>query len=118
MNYSWKTVDYDAFRVINDAGLVYDSGLVIDTAFHTNDPSIWAAGPLTKFARRHHAGKWTHANFSSKEVGAQLAAALLPFFDPTLEPLASPTEDQDRLVPIYTKAKIQGPHQISNTLLP
>uniref|UniRef100_A0A3B3TBS5 Cilia and flagella associated protein 61 n=1 Tax=Paramormyrops kingsleyae TaxID=1676925 RepID=A0A3B3TBS5_9TELE len=108
MNFSWKAVDYDAFRVINDAGLVYDSGLVIDTAFHTNDPSIWAAGPLTKFARRHHAGKWTHANFSSKEVGAQLAAALLPFFDPTLEPLASPTEDQDRLVPIYTKAKIQG----------
>ena len=59
---------------INDACLVYDGRLVIDASFHTNDPSIRAAGPVTKFQRSYHAEQWTHANFNSKEVGIQVSA--------------------------------------------
>lgn len=51
-NFSRETVDRDAFRAINDACLVFDGRLVIDRTFRTNDPSIYAAGPLTKYSRR------------------------------------------------------------------
>nr|XP_029486935.1 cilia- and flagella-associated protein 61 [Oncorhynchus nerka] len=108
INLSSKGVDYDAFKTINDACLVYDGRLVIDTTFHTNDSTIRAAGPLTKFARRYLADQWSHSSFNSREVGQELAAALLPFFDPTLEPAGNSPADLDRLIPIYTQAKIQG----------
>ncbi|XP_035380422.1 cilia- and flagella-associated protein 61 [Electrophorus electricus] len=107
-NFSYKGIDYDAFKAISDACLVFDGHLVIDTTFHTNDSSIRAAGPLTKFSRRYHAERWTHTAFNSKEVGRELASVLLPFFDPTLELPASPLPDADRLIPLYSQAKIQG----------
>ncbi|RXN32241.1 cilia- and flagella-associated 61 [Labeo rohita] len=62
-----KTVDCDAFKAINDACLVFDGRLVIDSTFHTNDPSIYAAGPLTKYSRRYHADQWSDSCFNSKE---------------------------------------------------
>ena len=49
-----KQVDQSAFRAINHACLVFDCRLVVDTLFHTNDPDIFAAGPLTKYSRRYH----------------------------------------------------------------
>lgn len=110
LNVSTKSVDYDAFRTINDACLVYDGHLVIDTTFHTNDSTIRAAGPMTKFARRYYADQWSHSNFNSTEVGRELAAVLLPFFDPTLELIRDPPVDVDRLIPLYSQAKIQGLH--------
>lgn len=60
------------FLAINCSCLVFDGRLVIDASFHTNDPSIRAAGPLTKYKRIYHADKWTHANFNSKEIGIQV----------------------------------------------
>ena len=110
LNLSTKGVDYDAFKTINDACLVYDGRLVIDTTFHTNDSTIRAAGPMTKFARRYHADQWSHGHFNSKEVGQELATVLLPFFDPTLEFISEPPTDVDRLIPLYSQAKIQGLH--------
>ncbi|KAM6144264.1 cilia- and flagella-associated protein 61 [Erethizon dorsatum] len=103
-----KNVDYETFKALNDACLVYDGRLVIDTNFHTNDLAIRAAGPLTKFSDRYCANDWTHSNFSSKEVGFQLAATMLSLFDPTLEPVVQPPANLDRLIPMYKGAKIQG----------
>ncbi|CAH3017155.1 unnamed protein product [Porites evermanni] len=102
-----KKVDYEAFKAINDSCLVFDGKLVIDSDFHTNDPCIRAAGPLTKFQRRYHAESWTHGNFNSKEVGAELAQSLLTLFDPTLDGMLLETETQQDqlLIPIYTKPK-------------
>ncbi|KAL2081853.1 hypothetical protein ACEWY4_021671 [Coilia grayii] len=108
LNLSSKGVDYDAFKTINDACLVFDGRLVIDTTFHTNDSTIRAAGPMTKFARRYHAEQWRHGLFNSREVGRALAATLLPFFDPTLELVTDPPPDLDRLIPLYSQAKVQG----------
>ncbi|XP_053567984.1 cilia- and flagella-associated protein 61 [Bombina bombina] len=107
-NFFEKRVDYEAFKAINNACLVYDGRLVINTTFHTNDSSIRAAGPLTKFSKWYYANEWTHSNFSSKEVGFQLAASMLHLFDPTLETVIEPPEDQDRLIPIYKGPVIQG----------
>ncbi|XP_032104012.1 cilia- and flagella-associated protein 61 isoform X2 [Sapajus apella] len=103
-----KKVDYETFKALNDACLVYDGRLVIDTSFHTNDIAIRAAGSLTKFSNRYYSNEWTHSNFSSKEIGFQLAAAMLYLFDPTLEPVTEPPADLDRLIPMYKGAKIQG----------
>ncbi|XP_023393514.1 cilia- and flagella-associated protein 61 isoform X5 [Pteropus vampyrus] len=107
-SFSEKNVDYETFKAINDACLVYDGRLVIDTNFHTNDIAIRAAGSLTKFSNRYYSNEWTHSNFNSKEIGFQLAAAMLSLFDPTLEPVTEPPADLDRLIPMYKGAKIKG----------
>ncbi|KAJ1155789.1 hypothetical protein NDU88_008516, partial [Pleurodeles waltl] len=108
LSFSQKRVDYEAFKAMNDACLVYDGRLVINTTFHTNDVTIRAAGPLTKFSSRYYVNGWTHSNFNSKEVGFNLAATMLQLFDPTLEQVSEPPEDLDRLIPMYKGAKIQG----------
>ncbi|KAK7151226.1 hypothetical protein R3I93_012233 [Phoxinus phoxinus] len=107
-SFSCKTVDCDAFKAVNDACLVFDGRLVVDTTFHTNDPSIYAAGPLTKYSRRYHADQWSDSCFNSKEVGQSLASVLLPLCDPTLERPADPPSDEEQLIALYTQAKIQG----------
>uniref|UniRef100_A0A8C5N465 Cilia and flagella associated protein 61 n=1 Tax=Leptobrachium leishanense TaxID=445787 RepID=A0A8C5N465_9ANUR len=107
-SFAKKSVDYDAFQAISKACLVYDSELVIDSTFHTNDISIRAAGSLTKYSRRYYASEWTHNNFSSKEIGFQLAANMLHLFDPTLEEVMELPDDRDRLIPIFHGPKMQG----------
>lgn len=103
-----KGVDFDAFSAINNACIVYDGKLAIDAYFHTNDVAIRSAGPMTKFQRKYHADKWSHACFNSKEVGMALATEMLRLFDPTLEQQAAPQEEQMNLIPIYRSPKIQG----------
>lgn len=69
MVYCWRAA-------INAACLVYDGRLVIDASFHTNDPSIRAAGTVTKYQRRYYT-ELTHADFNSKEIGVQVITVLL-----------------------------------------
>ncbi|XP_031562151.1 cilia- and flagella-associated protein 61-like [Actinia tenebrosa] len=103
-----KRVDYQAFKAINDSCLVFDGKLVVNANFHTNDPFIRAAGPLTKYQRRYHAESWTHANYNSKEIGSELAHSMLVLFDPTLEGFSPEpvSMEDDQLVPIYKQAKM------------
>lgn len=107
-NFSCKGVDYDAFKAINSAYLLFDGRLVINSTYHTNDDKIHAAGPLTKLSRCCYADQWSHSYFNSKEVGQELAAILLNLFDPTLEPKAKPVPHTDHLIPIYKQPKITG----------
>lgn len=106
MNLSSKGVNYDAFQSNNNACLVYDGRLVIDTTFHTSDSTIRAVRPLTKFPRHYHSDQWSHSRFNSREVVQELAAILLPFFDLSLEPAINPPADLDGLITNYTQAKI------------
>ncbi|KAM7117624.1 cilia- and flagella-associated protein 61 [Ciconia maguari] len=107
-SFAYRTVDYETFKAINDACLVFDGRLVIDTEFRTNDASIRAAGPLTKYSRRYYVDEWTHSNFNSKEIGFELAASMLNLFDPTPKPFSKPPEGTDRLIPMYKGCKIKG----------
>ncbi|XP_010573377.1 PREDICTED: uncharacterized protein C20orf26 homolog [Haliaeetus leucocephalus] len=107
-SFAYRAVDYETFKAINDACLVFDGRLVIDTKFHTNDVSIRAAGPLTKYSRRYCVDEWTHSNFNSKEIGFELAASMLNLFDPTRKPFSKPPEGTDRLIPMYKGCKIKG----------
>ncbi|NXK92481.1 CFA61 protein, partial [Formicarius rufipectus] len=107
-NFAYRTVDYETFKAVNDACLVFDGRLVIDAKFCTNDVSIRAAGPLTKFSRRYYRDEWTHSNFNSKEVGFELATSMLSLFDPTPQPHSKPPEVPDGLIPMYRGCKVQG----------
>ncbi|XP_049657073.1 cilia- and flagella-associated protein 61 isoform X1 [Accipiter gentilis] len=107
-SFAYRAVDYETFKAINDACLVFDGRLVIDTKFRTNDVSIRAAGPLTKYSRRYCVDEWTHSNFNSKEIGFELAASMLNLFDPTRKTFSKPPEGTDRLIPMYKGCKIKG----------
>ncbi|KAM9271638.1 cilia- and flagella-associated protein 61 [Morus bassanus] len=107
-SFAYRTVDYETFKAINDACLVFDGRLVIDTEFRTNDASIRAAGPLTKYSRSYYVDEWTHSNFNSKEIGFELAASMLNLFDPIPKPFSKPPEGTDRLIPMYKGCKIKG----------
>ncbi|NXP54719.1 CFA61 protein, partial [Heliornis fulica] len=107
-SFAYRAVDYETFKAINDAGLVFDGRLVIDSEFCTNDLSIRAAGPLTKYSRRYYVDEWTHSNFNSKEIGFELAVSMLNLFDPTPKPSYRPPEGTDRLIPVYKGCKIKG----------
>ncbi|KAF0023962.1 hypothetical protein F2P81_024592 [Scophthalmus maximus] len=108
INLSNRGVDYDAFKSVNGSFLVFDSRLVIDATFRTSDSAIYGAGPVTKFSRCYHSEEWSHANFNSKEVGQDLAATMLPLFDPTRELADEQPPEEGRLVPLYRRAKVQG----------
>ncbi|XP_013873411.1 cilia- and flagella-associated protein 61 [Austrofundulus limnaeus] len=106
INLSNKGVDHQVFDSISRSSLTFDFRLVIDSTFRTSDPFIYAAGPLTKFSCRYYSEGRSHADFSSKEVGQDLAAVLLAHYDPTLETLNEP--EPDRLIPLYDRPKVQG----------
>lgn len=65
---------------INQSSLVFDGRLVIDENDRTNDPSIFAAGPLTKFKRIYHRENWTHVCSNSREVGKMVRQTELFLF--------------------------------------
>ncbi|XP_047429100.1 cilia- and flagella-associated protein 61 [Mugil cephalus] len=108
INLSSKGVDWDVLQSINKSFLPFDNRLIINANFQTSDSAIFAAGPLTGFSPHYHTEEWSHARFNSKEVGRELAAALLPLFDPTLEPGDEPPPGIERLVPLYQQPKVQG----------
>ncbi|XP_054485392.2 cilia- and flagella-associated protein 61 isoform X4 [Agelaius phoeniceus] len=107
-SFAYRTLDYDIFKAVTDACLVFDGRVVIDTKFHTNDASIRAAGPLTKFSRRYYRDELTHSHFNSKEIGFELAVSMLSLFDSTLQLSSEPPEGSDRLIPVYSRCKVQG----------
>lgn len=62
---SKRSVDQNVFKTLNNACLVYDGALIVDTNFSTSNDFILAAGPLTKYPRRLHADDGTHEKFNS-----------------------------------------------------
>ncbi|CAH0726924.1 unnamed protein product, partial [Brenthis ino] len=80
--YGIKAIDLNAFKAINESGLVYDGGLVVGPQFETNDPCVFGAGPCTKYSRRLHAPQHSHKYYYSEDVGEALAKLLLRKMDP------------------------------------
>ncbi|VDN15022.1 unnamed protein product [Dibothriocephalus latus] len=80
-----KGVDYEFFKAVNDACLVFDGRLVIDVNFHTNDPCIRAAGPVTKLQPK----------------------SLLQLFDPSVKTPERPVKDEHHLLPTFKIPRIK-----------
>ncbi|XP_037902736.1 cilia- and flagella-associated protein 61-like [Hermetia illucens] len=77
ISYNRKVVNRITVRALNRSGLVFDGRIVIDANNRTNDPNIYAAGPLTKYRRILYADRYRHIYYNSKEIGMQLALRLV-----------------------------------------
>merc|ERR1711871_58140 len=78
--------DIDVFSAINDSGLVYDGGIVVDSNFCSVDPCIFAAGDCTRFSRQHGNNVLQHASINSRELGTYVAVKVIEsHLDPQLD---------------------------------
>lgn len=53
--------------------MAYDGGILIDHQFRTKDPSIYAAGPVTRYCRKHYADTKQQKYFDAFEVGTKVS---------------------------------------------
>lgn len=105
--------DSDVFAAINDSGLVYDGGIVVDDIFCTVDPFIFAVGIYTRFSRIHK-DTIPHSTFNARELGEYVAKCILrKYLDPLLtfesEPLS--IDGKKSTLPIF-----QLPRSVSFSL--
>eukprot|EP01039_Chlorochromonas_danica_P007520 gene7520-8318_t len=68
----YQSCEQDVFAAINDCGLVFDGGLVVDLSFATVDPFIYAVSDYTKFSRVYR-DDLPHHRFNPREVGVYVA---------------------------------------------
>lgn len=100
-SFAIKGIDHDIFKAINaDNKLIFDGALVIDNLFRANASCIWAAGPMTKYARKYHGEDYSHTLFNSVEVGKKLVEKVMLCFD------ASKRKVNFRIKQIYSRYKI------------
>lgn len=59
---------------------MFDGQLVINAELRTNDPSIFAAGTITKYCRKFYLEAWHHVHFSSIEIGERVSRGNFPTF--------------------------------------
>ncbi len=76
INAHTRDIDDDMLETINRESLVFDGRLIVEPNFQTTDPSIYAAGPITKFSRRFGTSLPVE-NYNATEIGSLTAAALL-----------------------------------------
>lgn len=103
VNLDEKMVDETTFQAVNNCFLVFDGGLVVDGHFRTNDTSIFAAGPFTKYPRRFHTEELPE-QFASREVGEALGRVLLS----ALDPLAGEPDGEADALPSYEQPVVTG----------
>jgi hypothetical protein len=80
-NCDFKEVPPTLLAILEQSFLVYDGGVVIDELFRTNDPKIFATGPITMFSRLYRV-KDDGNIISQTEYGNQLGTVILRFVDP------------------------------------
>jgi hypothetical protein len=86
----------DVFAAINDCGLVFDGGVIVDLGFRTVDPHIYAACDFAKFSRVYR-NELPLRRYNPREVGMHVALQLLyAHFYPNLAKL-SPSQVQQSL---------------------
>ena len=73
---SSKSCDPDLFTAINDSGIVFDGGVVVNKDFRTVDPNIYAVGDFTVFSRVHIKEE-PHFQLNSRELGLYVGSIIL-----------------------------------------
>ncbi|KAL8430555.1 hypothetical protein Efla_000500 [Eimeria flavescens] len=74
-----QNIDWDILQAVQEAGLVYDGRMIVQHDFSTSDSSIYAAGSLAEFHRRHRPTRTTDLRlekYCPDEVGFYLSIAL------------------------------------------
>ncbi|CAG9583144.1 unnamed protein product [Danaus chrysippus] len=77
--FMWQDMDS-----INKSGMAYDGGILIDHEFKTKDPSIYAAGSVTKYYRKYQAENKRQKYYDAYEVGMTLGNQIRNKLDPLL----------------------------------
>lgn len=68
-----KTVGQTFYDAITSSDILnYDGRVVIDDAFRTSDPSVYAAGPTTKYDKKYLAEIFEQEHFCQTEIGRVL----------------------------------------------
>lgn len=80
INFNEKTIGMKIFLAICRSGLMFDGQLVIDSDLRTNDPSIFAAGTITKYCRRYYSDSWEHKYFNRMEIGEKVSRSTFYIF--------------------------------------
>lgn len=66
----------DVFAAVNDSGLVFDGGVVVDRNFRTVDPAIYSVGDVSRFSR-YFTKILPHHNYNARELGVYCAKRIL-----------------------------------------
>ncbi|OWR42822.1 hypothetical protein KGM_211353 [Danaus plexippus plexippus] len=91
--YGIRGVNENAFIAINKSGMAYDGGILIDHEFKTKDPSIYAAGPVTRYYRKYQADNKRQKYYDAYEVGMTLGNRIRN----KLDPLFSEVKNSEKL---------------------
>lgn len=67
----------DVFFAVNDAGLVFNGGMIVDETFCTVDACIYAVSDYTRFSRSYLNAGAQHHRFNPRELGLFVSAQLL-----------------------------------------
>lgn len=67
---------------LRQVGIVFDGRLIVNSDCQTNDPHIYAAGPMTKYRAAMHADDRCHVYYNSNEIGTLLAIQTQCELDP------------------------------------
>ena len=79
---SKKTCDVDMFSAINDSGLIYDGGIVVDKYFCTVDPCILAVSDYTRYSRLNK-NVLQHDKFNIRELAKYVFDTIMrKYIDP------------------------------------
>ena len=97
-----KSIERATFQAINANSLVFDGRLVVDNNFRTNDSAVYAAGDITKFARRCQC-RASMELCSGREAGTRLAQKLLAVLDPL-----SGVPSSDEAAPHMEKPRVEA----------
>jgi hypothetical protein len=71
-----KHCDLDIFAAVNDCGIVYDGGIVVNKDFCTVDPSIYAVGDFSRYSRIY-SKEPQHKSNNCYEMGLYVARTIL-----------------------------------------
>lgn len=71
-----KQCDRDVFTAVNDSGLVFDGGLVVNPSFCTRDPAIYSVSDFSRFSRTFRQAV-PHARYNACEIGQYVANILI-----------------------------------------
>ncbi|XP_052750264.1 cilia- and flagella-associated protein 61 [Galleria mellonella] len=80
--YGKRGINTQAFIAINKSGIGYDGGILINHKFKTKDPSVYAAGPATRYYRKYYADTRRQKYYDSYEVGQKLGELIRNQLDP------------------------------------